>query len=148
MDRRDHDFSDISTWGLLRKQRVYAEGGFVVWRRRGTTYEATPGRLAPYVLLPLAVLLGAALLVPPLTRVWGEWILAVGVLGLGLLAVGLTIAGLREDRAFPGLRYNALEIPRRWATLWGAFSGLLTYGWQGRRPPSSAEGRDRPSAKP
>ena len=39
----DHDFSDITTWGLLRKQRIYAEGGFVVWRRRGTTYEASPG---------------------------------------------------------------------------------------------------------
>ncbi|MCI4328775.1 MAG: glycosyltransferase [Thermoplasmata archaeon] len=31
-----HDFSEITTWGLLRKQRTYAKGGYVVWRRRGT----------------------------------------------------------------------------------------------------------------
>ena len=144
----DHDFSDITTWGLLRKQRIYAEGGFVVWRRRGTTYEASAGRLAPYVILPTAVVLGALLLVAPLTRIVGEWILGVGLLGLGLLALGLTISGLRQDRTYPGLRYNALEIPRRWATLWGAMAGLLTYGWRGRSPAPAGSAAPSPIAKP
>ena len=144
----DHDFSDISTWGLLRKQRIYAEGGFVVWRRRGTTYEATGGRVAPYVVLPFLVLLGAVLLVPDSTRYWGAWILAAGAIGLGLLAVGLTIAGLSEDRRYPGLRYQAFEIPRRWATLWGALAGLVHYGWRGHREPSPGGAPPSAIAKP
>jgi cellulose synthase/poly-beta-1,6-N-acetylglucosamine synthase-like glycosyltransferase len=143
----DHDFSDITTWGLLRKQRIYAEGGFVVWRRRGTTYEATPGRLLPYVLLPLLAVVGAVLLVPPLTRGWGLLLLGLGLGGLGVLALILTALGLREDRRYPGLRYRAFEIPRRWATLWGAAHGLFTYGWRGRRAPA-AESAVAPGAKP
>lgn len=127
-----HDFSDLSTFALLRKQRIYAEGGYVVWRRRGSTYEATPGRLLPYVVLPALVVLGAVLALPPFTRLGGLLLAAVGLGGLALLAVGLTVDGLGKDRAFPGLRFQALEIPRRWATLWGAFRGLLHYGWSGR----------------
>ncbi len=144
----DHDFSDITTWGLLRKQRIYAEGGYVVWRRRGTTYEASAVRLAPYVLLPAIGLLGLLLLLPPLTRVLGGWLLLASAIGLGLLAAVLTIQGVREDARYPGMRYKAFEIPRRWATLWGAFSGLLTYGWRGRRRPSTAEARGPSIAKP
>jgi cellulose synthase/poly-beta-1,6-N-acetylglucosamine synthase-like glycosyltransferase len=144
----DHDFSDISTWGLLRKQRIYAEGGFVVWRRRGTTYEASAGRLAPYVLLPMAAVVGVILLVLPATRLVGEACLAVGLGGLGLLALGLTLLGVREDRKFPGLRYQAFEIPRRWATLWGAAAGLVTYGWHGRGGPAAGEAGPAPIAKP
>ncbi|HEY6238751.1 MAG TPA: glycosyltransferase [Thermoplasmata archaeon] len=128
----DHDFSDLTTWGLLRKQRIYAEGGFVVWRRRGTTYEATWARVLPYVALPGLIVLGAVLAIFPWTRFVGELLLAVGGGGLGLLALGLTVQGLGEDRRYPGLRYKAFEIPRRWATLWGAFQGLRHYGWRGR----------------
>ena len=144
----DHDFSDITTWGLLRKQRIYAEGGFVVWRRRGTTYEASPARVAPYVVLPAAAVLGALLLVLPLTRWAGGWLLGGGLVGLGLLALGLTLVGLREDRRYPGLRYKAFEIPRRWATLWGAFAGLVTYGWRGRATAPTGGTGLSPIAKP
>ncbi|GEM_PF-1170842 len=128
----DHDFSDITTWGLLRKQRIYAEGGYVVWRRRGTTYEATSGRLAPYVLLPLVAVVGALLLLPPAGREIGELLLLIAAVGFLGLSVGLTLAGRRLDRKYPGLKYAVLEIPRRWATLVGAFHGLLTFGWRGR----------------
>lgn len=128
----DHDFSDISFSRLLRKQRIYAEGGYVVWRRRGTTYEASTGRVLPYVVLPAAALVGAALTILPVTRLAGLVVLAAGLGGLGLLALALTAVGLVQDRKYPGLRYNALEIPRRWATLWGAFQGLRHYGWRGR----------------
>ncbi|MCI4327454.1 MAG: glycosyltransferase [Thermoplasmata archaeon] len=128
-----HDFSELSVPALLRKQRIYAEGGYVVWRRRGTTYEATGGRVFPYVALPVLAVVGALLLVDPVTRFAGAVVALVGVGGLGFLALWLTITGLREDARYPGLRYRALEIPRRWATLYGAFRGFLTYGWSGRR---------------
>lgn len=138
--RVDHDFSDLSVPRLLRKQRVYAEGGYVVWRRRGTTYEASPTVLLPYVLLPLAAIVGALLALLPLTRLLGLVLLALGLGGLGLLALLLTITGLAADRRYPGLRYQALEIPRRWATLWGAFQGLRHYGWHGRGRGAEAAG--------
>ncbi|HXQ94191.1 MAG TPA: glycosyltransferase [Thermoplasmata archaeon] len=130
-----HDFSELSVPALLRKQRIYAEGGYVVWRRRGTTYEASGGRVAPYVALPLVAIVGALLLVAPVARVAGAILVVLGLGGLGLLALVLTIVGLRNDAKYPGLRYSALEIPRRWATLYGAFRGFLTYGWSGRRAP-------------
>jgi cellulose synthase/poly-beta-1,6-N-acetylglucosamine synthase-like glycosyltransferase len=130
-----HDFSDLSVPRLLRKQRIYAEGGFVVWRRRGTTYEASGGRVLPYVALPVLAVVGAVLLVPAVTREAGLVLLALGLGGLGVLAVALTVSGLREEPRYPGLKFRALEIPRRWATLYGAFRGLLTYGWSGRRGP-------------
>jgi len=143
----DHDFSDITTWGLLRKQRIYAEGGYVVWRRRGTTYEATTGRVAPYVLLPLTAVAGVLLLIVPITRELGELLVLIAAVGLGGLAAGLTAGGLRLDRKYPGLRYAAMEIPRRWATLVGAFHGLLTFGWRARAP--SPDGAGPPAiAKP
>jgi glycosyltransferase involved in cell wall biosynthesis len=131
-----HDFSDISTRGLLRKQRIYAEGGYVVWRRRGTTYEATPGRVAPYVLGPLLLVAGVLLLLPGATRAVGSWIALAGLVELGLLAIVLTVQGLAWDRRYPGLRFRAFEILRRWATLYGAFRGLLHFGVSGRRSPS------------
>ncbi len=134
-----HDFSDISTRGLLRKQRIYAEGGYVVWRRRGTTYEATPARVLPYLLGPALLLLGALLAIPALTRSLGGVLLAAGAIELLLLAVVLTVQGLREDRTYPGLKFRALEILRRWATLYGAFRGFLHYGWSGRRSPGVAK---------
>lgn len=127
-----HDFSDITTRSLLRKQRIYAEGGYVVWRRAGSTYEASPGRVLPYAVLPGLVVLGALLLPFSLTRVAGELMVGAGGLGLVALALALTVHGLLQDSQYPGLRYEALEIPRRWATLLGAFLGLLHYGWSGR----------------
>jgi glycosyltransferase involved in cell wall biosynthesis len=142
----DHDFSDLTTIGLLRKQRIYAEGGFVVWRRRGTTYEASGGRVLPYVLLPGLLVVGAVLLIPVSTRLWGELFGLLGIGGLTLLAIALTVQGWRLERSYPGLRFRALEIPRRWATLYGAFRGLLDYGWSGgagspRPPPPAASPR-------
>jgi cellulose synthase/poly-beta-1,6-N-acetylglucosamine synthase-like glycosyltransferase len=128
-----HDFSDLTVFGLLRKQRIYAEGGYVVWRRRGTTYEATGGRLLPYVALPAAILAGAILWIPPATRVVGELLVLLGAVGLVVLAAALTVSGRRGESKYPGMKFRALEIPRRWATLYGAFRGFLTYGWSGRR---------------
>jgi len=141
-----HDFSDISVLRLLRKQRIYAEGGYVVWRRKGSTYEATPGRTLPYVALPAAIVLGLVLAIPPLTRTVGLWLAGLGALGLGLLALGLTVAGVRADRQYPGLRYQALDIPRRWATLYGALRGWWHFGWSGRRgaPPPPTNGSGKP----
>jgi glycosyltransferase involved in cell wall biosynthesis len=138
-----HDFSDLTVLRLLRKQRIYAEGGYVVWRRRGTTYEATGGRVLPYVALPAAIVVGLVLLIAPVTRLAGGILAIAGVAGLGLLAVLLTLSGLKEEAQYPGLKFRALEIPRRWATLYGAFRGFLAYGWSGRR---STVGR--PSGKP
>lgn len=143
----DHDFSDITTWGLLRKQRIYAEGGYVVWRRRGTTYEASGGRVAPYVLLPLLTTVGVVLLLVPESRTIGAFLLALAAVGFAGLALGLTIAGARLDSRYPGLRYSVLEIPRRWATLVGAFHGWRTYGWSGRKG-STDGGTPRSIAKP
>lgn len=131
----DHDFSDLSAWRLLRKQAVYAEGGYVVWRRHRSTYEASGGRLLPYVVLPVLAVAGAVLLLLPSLRLPGELMLAVGAGGLALLALGLTAVGWREDARYPGLRFNALEIPRRWATLVGAFRGWRHFGRSGRRGP-------------
>ncbi|HEV2316264.1 MAG TPA: glycosyltransferase [Thermoplasmata archaeon] len=128
----DHDFSDITTWGLLRKQRIYAEGGYVVWRRKGTTYEATPWRVAPYLLGPFLLVVGALLLAPPFLRLWGWLVLGAGAVVLGVLALALTVQGWGLEPKYPGMRYRVLEIPRRWATLYGAFRGLLHYGLRGR----------------
>lgn len=125
-----HDFSDISTRRLLRKQAMYSEGGYFVWRTRGTTYEASAGRVLPYVALPAIAVLGALLLPWPLTRLLGLLLLAAGLGGLAVLALALTVAGIRAEPRYPGLRYQALEIPRRWATLWGAFRGFLHFGWR------------------
>ena len=129
----DHDFGDLTTAGLLHKQRVYAEGGYVVWRRHGTTYEASLLRLLPYLLGPFLLLLGALLLPFPLLRFAGAILAAAGAVELAALAAGLTVQGLLEDRRYPGLRWRALEILRRWATMYGALRGLLAYGVSGRR---------------
>lgn len=144
----DHDFSDITTFGLLHKQRVYAEGGYVVWRRRRTTYEASTGRLLPYVLLPVLVVAGAVVALLPWTRLVGIALLGIGGLGFAALAAWLTVSGWREDATYPGLRYRVLEIPRRWATLYGAFRGLVSFGWSGRRGAGRpADGAGSPSGR-
>lgn len=133
-----HDFSGLSVPALLHKQRVYAEGGYVVWRRRGSTYEASAGRLAPYVVLPASAAIGAILSPFPLTRLLGLALLGIGLGGLALLALGLTVSGRRLEARFPGMKFRALEVLRRWATLYGAGRGLIAFGWSGRRggPPA------------
>jgi cellulose synthase/poly-beta-1,6-N-acetylglucosamine synthase-like glycosyltransferase len=150
-----HDFSGLSAWALLRKQRIYARGGYVVWRRHGSTYEARAGHLLPYVLLPALLVVGAGIALIPGLRLVGGAIAAAGALGLLALAVGLTVWGIGRERTYPGMRYAALEILRRWATLVGAFQGLLAYGWSGRRapppgraPPPPASSTRPPSGKP
>lgn len=118
-----HDFSDLNLRALLRKQRRYAEGGYAIWRRTGQTYEATGSRLAPYVAAPALLVLGALLLPFGLTHTWGELLLLAGGLLFSVLSLLLTISGVRLDRKYPGFRWRILEIPRRWATLFGAFLG-------------------------
>lgn len=131
-----HDYSDIGWWSLFRKQRRYARGGYILWRRTGSTYEATVSRVLPYWLLPTVGILGALLLPFPPTRVVGALLVLAGVGGLGALALGLTLQGRSEDTKYPGYRYRAVEIWRRWATLLGALEGAFT-----SRLPSAAPNR-------
>ena len=138
-----HDFSGLTLWALLRKQAAYAQGGYVVWRRRRSTYEATGGRLLPYLLPPLLVVVGGLLWASfPSRPLWGEGVLlASGLAFLGLV-IALALQGRAEEGRYPGLRLRPLEILRRWATTYGAFRGFLRYGWSGRRhlprsPPSN-----------
>ncbi len=143
-----HDFSDLTTAKILAKQSRYALGGFVVWRRTGSTYEASGGRLAPYVLLPAIAVIGGIVSLLPGGRLAGALLAGVGLAGLGLLALGLTMQGLAWDRRYPGMRYRAFEILRRWATLLGAARGLRRYGWSGRRGLPSSPPAPPPSGKP
>ncbi|MEM0129475.1 MAG: glycosyltransferase [Thermoplasmata archaeon] len=127
----EHDFSDLTSGGILAKQSRYALGGFVVWRRHGSTYEATGGRLAPYLAPPALLLVGAV--VAPFGPALGLVLLLLGAAGLGALALALTVQGLRWESRYPGMRFRAFEILRRWATLVGAARGWVRYGWSGRR---------------
>ncbi len=143
-----HDFSDLSTAVFLRKQARYAEGGFVVWRRRKATYEASLPRLLPYTVPPAVAILGAILLVLSASRIWGFYLIAAAAATLALIALLLTVQGVHEDSRYPGLRYRALEIPRRWATLLGAFRGWVHYGWKGTGPgPRTPSKKARPSKR-
>jgi cellulose synthase/poly-beta-1,6-N-acetylglucosamine synthase-like glycosyltransferase len=139
-----HDFSELTTTSFLRKQARYAQGGYLVWRRRGTTYEARVGSIAPYVALPLLAILGAILLIFSTTRFVGTIALIVSGVGFLALILGLTIQGRLEESRYPGFKYRALEILRRWATLYGAFRGFWAYGWGGRRVPSAPPGDNAP----
>jgi cellulose synthase/poly-beta-1,6-N-acetylglucosamine synthase-like glycosyltransferase len=119
----EHDFSDIGGWSLFQKQRRYARGGYVIWRRTGSTYEASVGRVLPYALLPLIGVVGLAFLPFAELREVGGVLSLLGWGGLAILAVVLTIKGRREDARYPGYRYHAVEIWRRWGTLLGAIEG-------------------------
>lgn len=143
----DHDFSELTSAGVLRKQARYAFGGFALWRRTGSTYETSGARLAVYVMLPALAVLGAILLAPPPTRAFGLVLLGVGLVGLGILAVALTAQGIVWDRAYPGMRFRAFEILRRWATAWGAVRGWMRFGWSGRKA-ASLPTDPPPSGKP
>ncbi len=138
-----HDFTGLTLWSLLRKQATYAKGGYVVWRRNGSTYEATGGRLLPYLLPPFLAVVGALLWVSlPARPIWGEGVLLASGLSFLMLVSALAIQGRAEEAHYPGFRLRPLEILRRWATTYGAFRGFLRYGWSGRRhlprsPPSN-----------
>ncbi len=145
-----HDFSDLTLARWLAKQSRYALGGYVVWRRHGSTYEARPGGLLPYIAPPALVALGALLLPWPLLRVPGEILLVGGgLLWLGVV-VGLALQGWIWERVYPGMRYRPVEFLRRWATLLGAARGFLRYGRRGygRSPPGSGPpGRSTPMVR-
>jgi cellulose synthase/poly-beta-1,6-N-acetylglucosamine synthase-like glycosyltransferase len=139
-----HDFTELTTTSVLRKQARYAQGGYVVWRRQGTTYEARAGSIAPYVALPVLAVVGAILLVFTTTRLVGTVALIASGVGFLMLLIGLTIQGRLGEARYPGFKYRALEILRRWATLYGAFRGFLSYGWGGRRMPRASPGGNAP----
>jgi cellulose synthase/poly-beta-1,6-N-acetylglucosamine synthase-like glycosyltransferase len=139
-----HDFSDLTTRSLLRKQATYAQGGYVVWRRRGTTYEARASGLAPYVALPVLAAVGAVLLAFPASRQIGAIVLIAAGIGFLVLLVALSIQGFREDAHYPGYKFRVLEILRRWATLYGALRGFFSYGWGGRRVPPAPRAESAP----
>ncbi|MGC2289690.1 MAG: glycosyltransferase family 2 protein [Thermoplasmata archaeon] len=119
----EHDFSDLGWWSLFRKQRRYAHGGYLIWRRTGSTYEASVDRVLPYAALPLLAVMGLVFLPFPELRLVGGAFCLIGFGGLLVLALVLTIEGRREDAKYPGYRYRAVEIWRRWATLLGALEG-------------------------
>lgn len=123
-----HDYSDLGWSSLFRKQRRYGRGGYMIWRRTGSTYEASVDRVLPYVALPVLGVLG--LLFLPFPQLWwaGVTLVLVGFGGLAVLAAILTIEGRREEARYPGFRYRAVEIWRRWATLLGALEGAMTPG--------------------
>jgi cellulose synthase/poly-beta-1,6-N-acetylglucosamine synthase-like glycosyltransferase len=126
-----HDFSDLTLYRLLAKQNRYALGGYVVWRRHRSTYEATPGGVLPYLLPPGLVALGALLLPWPVVRGVGTALLgAGGILWLAVL-LALEVQGLLWERSYPGMRLRPIEFLRRWATLIGAARGMLRYGIRG-----------------
>jgi cellulose synthase/poly-beta-1,6-N-acetylglucosamine synthase-like glycosyltransferase len=127
-----HDFSDITLRSLWNKQRRYAEGGYRVWRSTGVTYEVRAVTLVPYTLFPLLILVGALALLDPAIVLVASGLIAAGALGLVAVAVALTISGRRQEPRYPGLRFQALEIVRRWANLYGALRGALVRNRRGR----------------
>jgi cellulose synthase/poly-beta-1,6-N-acetylglucosamine synthase-like glycosyltransferase len=135
-----HDFSDLGWWSLFRKQRRYGRGGYAIWRRLGSTYEASVERVLPYVALPTIGIVGLLLLPFPVLRLAGGVLCLLGFGGLAVLALALTIQGRREDATYPGYRYRFVEIWRRWATLLGALEGA-TSSRPGHAPPSEPSRR-------
>jgi cellulose synthase/poly-beta-1,6-N-acetylglucosamine synthase-like glycosyltransferase len=118
-----HDFTGLGWRSLFRKQRRYGRGGYAIWRRTGSTYEATVDRVLPYAALPLIAVIGLVFLPFPYLRLAGALLCLIGFGGLGILALILTAEGRREDARYPGYRYRVVEIWRRWATLLGAVEG-------------------------
>lgn len=122
----EHDLSDIGWASLFRKQRRYGHGGYLIWRRSGATYEASPETVLPYLGLPMLVLAGLVLLAFPVVRWAGVIVMLLGVGGLLVLAGVLTLEGRRDDAQYPGYRFRVVEIWRRWATLLGALEAALS----------------------
>lgn len=121
-----HDFSDLGWWSLFRKQQRYARGGYAIWRRIGSTYEASVDRVLPYLALPLVGVIGLILLPFAGLRLLGAVLGVIGFGGLALLAAILTVQGRRDDAKYPGYRFRIVEIWRRWATLLGALQGAAS----------------------
>ncbi len=107
----------------------------MIWRRTGTTYEASTLRVLPYAGLPLLGVLGLLLLPFPVLRLAGGVFCLVGFGGLGVLAGLLTLEGGHEEAKYPGYRYRVVEIWRRWATLLGAVEGATAPGNRSAVPP-------------
>jgi glycosyltransferase involved in cell wall biosynthesis len=128
-----HDYSGLTLRKLLSKQSTYATGGYVVWRRSKSTYEASGGRLFPYLLPPALLVVGLVLfLVYPPWDLPAAVVVALGVLSFTALFVALLVDGMIGDKSYPGWRFRPVEILRRWATVYGAFRGFLSYGLSGR----------------
>jgi cellulose synthase/poly-beta-1,6-N-acetylglucosamine synthase-like glycosyltransferase len=136
-----HDFSDLGWWSLFRKQRRYARGGYVIWRRLQATYEASVERVLPYIALPVVGVVGLLMLPFLAVRLVGIVLAIVGFGGLAVLALVLTVEGRREDGQYPGYRYRAVEIWRRWATLVGAFEGAISPSPRPSPPPENLGGK-------
>lgn len=138
-----HDYSELDLGTLLKRQYRYASGAYVVWRKHGTTYEASGSDLI-YLALPAGLVVGGVLW----ALRWGYFPL-VGELMLGLTLVGfavlegrLALQGTRAEPRFPGYRYRPLFEPlRKWATMLGALAGLLaklsSSGARASTPPSA-----------
>jgi len=138
-----HDYSGLTLAKLLSKQATYATGGYVVWRRKKSTYEASGSRMTPYLVPPALLVVALVLFI-----VYQPWVLiaeviaALGVLSFTALFVVLLVDGILGERQYPGWRFRPVEILRRWATLYGALRGLAKYGLSGRleneQPPSES----------
>ncbi len=144
-----HDFSDLTLYRWLAKQSRYALGGYVVWRRHGSTYEASAGGLLPYIAPPALIALGTSLprdavpagRVPPTL---GD------TLGGGARLPPVREAGLRSHSPSPGppgglsLRPTR-ELPTgRNAPRCPGPSALRFRRWKTLNPRGSRRGDDQP----
>jgi glycosyltransferase involved in cell wall biosynthesis len=128
-----HDYSGLTVAKLLSKQATYATGGYVVWRRKKSTYEASGSRMTPYLIPPAMLVIALIMLVAvPSLALVAEVIAALGVLAFTALFMALLVDGIIGDSRYPGWRFRPVEILRQWVTLYGAFRGLLKYGLSGR----------------
>ncbi len=130
-----HDYSGLTLRKLASKQAAYATAGYLIWRRRKHTSEASAGGELPYLLPPLLLVLGF-LLLPFLPLLFAEVVWALGILSFAALFLGLLVEGALGEKEYPGWRFRPVEIVRRWATLYGALRGLLRYGLSGKAPSS------------
>jgi cellulose synthase/poly-beta-1,6-N-acetylglucosamine synthase-like glycosyltransferase len=122
-----HDYSELDLRTLLRRQYRYASGAYVVWRKHGTTYEASHSDVV-YLLLPLCLIVSAGLLLVPWTLAVLAGLVLLGATALGFAALLLNLAaqGRRGEKRYPGYKYRPLIEPfRKWATLLGALAGMV-----------------------
>ena len=145
-----HDYSDMTLRRMASKQSAYATAGYLIWREHHRTSEASTLRELPYLVTPFLVVLGVflVLLLLPFEAVV-VWNLAV--LSLAVLFLALLVEGVRGDEKYPGWRFRPVEIIRRWATLYGAFRGMVRYGGKpgtggGSEPPPKAASPASPAS--
>jgi cellulose synthase/poly-beta-1,6-N-acetylglucosamine synthase-like glycosyltransferase len=125
--RVSHDYTGLTLGKLASKQAAYATAGYLIWRRHKRTSEASLLGELPYVVPPGLALVGVVLLLlffPVLAEV--AWALAS--LSFAALFVALLVQGALGEKENPGWRFRPVEIVRRWATLYGAFRGMMRYG--------------------